>query len=209
VTARLRPLALAVALGALAGDLGAVNGVGPHLDSATDRTAGGASGFSHASATLRKGRGGLVRTPDTLDAHLARPDAHAPGARISYRGMADPADRAALTGRLRDVTAAEPAEDAAVVAEAAPGVYGGTRALAGDPAYGEYLASECVTCHQASGRADGIPSIVGWPREAFMRALLAYKTNARSHEVMRMVTMSLSDEEIAALAAYFGGLTPE
>jgi cytochrome c553 len=30
----------------------------------------------------------------------------------------------------------------------------------------------------------------------------------RSHEVMRSVTGRLGDEEMAALAAYFGGLTP-
>ena len=32
---------------------------------------------------------------------------------------------------------------------------------AGDVALGEYLASECVTCHQASGQTvAGVPSIV-------------------------------------------------
>jgi cytochrome c len=186
-----------------------LNGVGPHLDGLMGRIAGGVSGFSYSSAMVEKGREGLVWTPETLDAYLAKPNAYVPGTRMSYRGMADAADRAALIAWLGEVTAAEPAEDPAAAPAVAPGIYGGALALAGDPAYGEYLASECVTCHQVSGRADGIPSIVGWPKEAFVQALFAYKTNTRSHEVMRMVTMSLGDEEIASLAAYFGGLTPE
>ena len=37
-------------------------------------------------------------------------------------------------------------------------------AMKGDPEYGEYLSSECTTCHQADGDDDGIPSIVLWPR---------------------------------------------
>jgi cytochrome c len=233
VTARLPALALAAALAAAAGGAGAVdgppeeppqfrackachrvgagavNGVGPHLDGLMGRTAGGVPGFSYSSAMAEKGRAGLVWSRETLDAYLARPNAYVPGTRMSFRGMADPADRAALIAWLEAATAARPADDPGAAQAAAPGIYGGALALAGDPAYGEYLASECVTCHQVSGRADGIPSIVGWPRESFVQALFAYKTNVRAHEVMRMVTISLGDEEIASLAAYFGGLKPE
>ena len=42
-----------------------------------------------------------------------------------------------------------------------------TAAAAGDRALGEYLSSECVTCHQLSGRYQGIPPIVGWPEPSF------------------------------------------
>ncbi|MEM9763336.1 MAG: hypothetical protein AAF968_12635 [Pseudomonadota bacterium] len=77
--------------------------------------------------------------------------------------------------------------------------------LAGDPAYGEYLASECVTCHQLDGSYDGIPPITGWPRPDFIRALLAYKAGLRDNAVMVSVADSLADDEMAALAAYFEG----
>jgi len=77
--------------------------------------------------------------------------------------------------------------------------------LAGDPAYGEYLASECVTCHQLDGTYDGIPPISGWPRPDFIRALLAYKAGLRDNAVMVSVADSLADDEMAALAAYFEG----
>jgi cytochrome c len=81
-------------------------------------------------------------------------------------------------------------------------------ALDGDPAYGEYLSGECTTCHQASGEDAGIPSITGWPEEAFVLTMHAYKSGDRIHPVMQMVAERLGNEEIAALAAYFGSLAP-
>ena len=79
-------------------------------------------------------------------------------------------------------------------------------ALVGDPEYGEYLSGECTTCHQADGADRGIPSITGWPRDDFVVAMHAYKTRARPHPVMQMMAGRLSNEEIAALAAYFEGV---
>ncbi|MEO1549964.1 MAG: c-type cytochrome [Pseudomonadota bacterium] len=79
-------------------------------------------------------------------------------------------------------------------------------ALEGDLDYGAYLASECTTCHQANGANDGIPGIVGWDTDSFVVAMHAYREKHRTNPVMQMVTARLSDEEIAALAAYFGAL---
>ncbi len=82
-----------------------------------------------------------------------------------------------------------------------------TSGVKGDRELGQYLSSECVTCHQASGRqSDGVPTIVGWPEDQFVAVMLAYKNNDREHQVMRTVAARLSKEEIAALAAYFGEL---
>jgi cytochrome c553 len=78
----------------------------------------------------------------------------------------------------------------------------------GDRALGQYLSSECVTCHQLSGRFDGIPPIVGWPEESFVQIMNEYKTKKRSHAVMQTIAGRLSPEEIAALAAYFGSVAP-
>ena len=79
-------------------------------------------------------------------------------------------------------------------------------ALKGDPEYGEYLSNECLTCHQADGGADGIPSITQWPEEDFVVAMHAYKRKLRPHPVMQMMAGRLSNDEIAALAAYFKDL---
>jgi cytochrome c553 len=79
---------------------------------------------------------------------------------------------------------------------------------AGDKAFGEYLSSECVTCHQASGRFEGIPAIVGWPEESFVTIMKQYRAKERANPVMQTIAGKLTEEEIAALAAYFGSLKP-
>lgn len=79
---------------------------------------------------------------------------------------------------------------------------------AGDRELGQYLSAECVTCHQASGTATGIPSIVGWPEGQFIAAMNAYKDKQRDNPVMQTVAGRLAADDIAALAAYFGGLSP-
>ena len=78
----------------------------------------------------------------------------------------------------------------------------------GDRALGQYLSSECVTCHQLSGRFDGIPPIVGWPEDSFVEIMNDYKSKKRNHAVMQTIAGRLSPEEIAALAAYFGSVAP-
>ena len=76
-------------------------------------------------------------------------------------------------------------------------------AIVGDIDYGEYLSSECTTCHHAQGLDEGIPSITGWPIESFVWSLHSYKSGARKHPIMEMVTQRLSNEEIASLAIFF------
>jgi cytochrome c553 len=71
-------------------------------------------------------------------------------------------------------------------------------------ALGEYLSAECVTCHQLSGGVTGgIPAIVGLPEKTFVEALNAYKTGERDNPVMRNIAARLSQDDMAALAAYF------
>ena len=127
---------------------------------------------------------------------------------MSYRGMADPQDRADLLAYLRRFSA-----DPSDIPEADPTATGTDHAVApeilaivGDPEYGEYLSSECTTCHKTDGSDSGIPSITLWPEEDFVIAMHAYKSDVRAHPVMQMIAGRLSDEEIAALAAYFGTL---
>lgn len=122
--------------------------------------------------------------------------------------MKDADDRRDLIAFLRGYSAspADIPESAPTAAARDPELDPAILAIEGDPAYGEYLASECVTCHQAGGADDGIPSIVGWPVEDFVTAMHAYKSEHRPHPVMRMIAGRLSEEEIAGLAAYFNGV---
>ena len=46
--------------------------------------------------------------------------------------------------------------------------------IAGDLAYGEYLAGECVACHRI-GADEGIPSINALPAPYFIEALKQYR----------------------------------
>lgn len=158
----------------------------------------------------KKGTAGLVWNETALNTYLEKPNAYVPGTRMSYRGMSNINDRLDVIAYLRKVTGEAPAMNATSAAVPARAEIGAiAMGLEGDQAYGEYLSTECVTCHQISGRADGIPSIIGWPKNAFIRALFEYKTNVRSHLVMQNMTANLGNEEIAALAAYFGSIEPQ
>ena len=186
---------------------GAKNKVGPHLNGVFGRQAGSVEDFRYSKALRRMGDDGLVWTAETLEAYLENPKALVSKTRMNFRGLKEHKDREDVLAYLRqfsddpqNIPEAEPT--AAPEVELSPEVL----ALQGDPEYGQYLSGECVSCHQASGSDDGIPSITGWPVEDFVIALHAYKQKLRPHPVMQLVTSRLSDDEIAALAAYFKDL---
>jgi cytochrome c553 len=77
----------------------------------------------------------------------------------------------------------------------------------GNRALGEYLSSECVTCHQITGQYEGIPSIVGWPEATFVEIMDEYRAKRRSNPIMQTIAGRLSAQEVASLAAYFGSLS--
>lgn len=184
---------------------GAVNRIGPHLNGIFDRKAGSIEGFRYSKDMLRQGADGLSWNFENLDVYLENPKSLISKTRMNFRGLKDPQDRADVIAYLRQFSA-NPAD----IPEAAPTALPTEHvvppeilAIKGDPEYGEYLASECLTCHQRSGADEGIPSITGWPVEDFVVAMHAYKEKKRPHPVMQMMAGRLSNEEIAALAAYF------
>ncbi|MDP3524462.1 MAG: c-type cytochrome [Hoeflea sp.] len=192
---------------------GARHRVGPHLDGLFGRTAGGLPDFRYSEGMRAAGANGLVWDARTLSDYLEKPRDFIKGNRMSFRGMPDAQDRAALVSWLETATEQAPAADPAVSGSDTDGL---VRSFAdivlqidGDPEYGEYLAGECVTCHQASGHADGIPSIVGLPKDYFVKSMFEYRTNVRSNEVMKLRVANLANDEIAALAAYFSSLEPQ
>ena len=78
--------------------------------------------------------------------------------------------------------------------------------IKGDREFGEYLASECTACHKLTSGSSNIPVIAGRPVKDFIIALYSYKLKTRRSQVMEMIAGRLSDEEIAALAAYFSSV---
>ncbi len=183
----------------------AANRVGPHLNLLFGRRAGSLDDYRYSKGLVRRGRDGMRWTFENLDAYIENPKALVSDTRMNFAGISDAADRADLLAYLRrfsdnpqnipeaprTATATDHAVDPAILA------------IQGDPAYGEYLSGECVTCHQRDGDDAGIPSITNWPTDDFVVALHAYKEGLRPHPVMEMVARRLSNEEIAALAAYF------
>lgn len=82
---------------------------------------------------------------------------------------------------------------------------GDAAAFARDRELGQYLSTECLTCHRQSGQAvGGIPQIFGWPEDQFIAVMHAYKLSQRDNPVMQAIAGRLKEDEIAALAAYFG-----
>jgi len=191
---------------------GARHKIGPHLDGIIGRVAGSMDGFKYSKAMREAGDNGLVWDAEALDTYLAKPRDFIKGNRMSFRGMSDPDDRTILIEWLATASVNVPGalvEDTDTAEGPATSFADIVLAMEGDPDYGQYLAGECVTCHQASGHADGIPSIVGLPRDYFVKALFEYKTNVRRNEVMKLRVANLANEEIAALAAYFERLEPQ
>ncbi len=186
---------------------GAKDRVGPHLNDVFGRRAAAHDGFAYSVSMRRAGDDGLYWSVETLDAYIENPRSLVSKTRMSFRGIKDEAERTDLLAYLREASGSS--ETAAATTEMQheslvldPNIL----ALEGDPEYGAYLSSECLTCHQTDGSADGIPSITQWHEEDFVVAMHAYKRKLRPHPVMQMMAGRLNDEEIAALAAYFRGL---
>ena len=72
--------------------------------------------------------------------------------------------------------------------------------------YGRHLAQECTGCHRIDGIDNGIPSIVAWDTDRFVSTIRFYQAGARTNPVMVSVAKSLDEDQLAALAAYYGSL---
>lgn len=76
----------------------------------------------------------------------------------------------------------------------------------GDPEYGEYLSSECVSCHATGKHTPGIPSIAGMDASGMVALLKAYKAKELDNATMQTIAARLDDEQMAALAVYYAKL---
>jgi cytochrome c553 len=83
-------------------------------------------------------------------------------------------------------------------------------APAGDPAAGERKTQMCAGCHGIPGWRTAYPEVYGVPKIGgqhpayIVKALQEYKSGERGHPSMRAVAASLSDKDMADLAAYYG-----
>jgi cytochrome c553 len=84
-----------------------------------------------------------------------------------------------------------------------------TPAPAGDAAKGEEKTRMCEGCHGIEGWRTAYPEVYHVPKLGgqhaayIVQALHEYKNGDRSHPSMRAIAASLTDQDIANLAAYF------
>jgi cytochrome c553 len=75
----------------------------------------------------------------------------------------------------------------------------------------EVNTAMCAGCHGIPGYKTAFPEVYHVPKIAgqqpayIVAALKAYKSGARSHPSMRGIAASLTDEDMEALAQYYGG----
>jgi cytochrome c553 len=86
---------------------------------------------------------------------------------------------------------------------------------AGDPVAGQQKTQMCAGCHGIEGWRTAFPEVYKVPRiggqhEAYLvKALQEYKSGERSHPSMRAIAASLSDKDMANLAAYYARPNPQ
>jgi cytochrome c len=177
---------------------GAINRIGPHLNGLVGRGIGAVDGYEFSDIFAEAAAQGEVWTETALDGFIANPDGYLPGTAMVFRGIRSAQDRADLIAFIVEEGAtAEAGEDVGPAPEVAA-ILG----VEGDVAYGQYLSSECTSCHIGEG-GDDIPSIRGLTPTVFVAGMAAYRSGERQHQVMNTLAGRLGDEEIAALAAYF------
>jgi cytochrome c553 len=80
---------------------------------------------------------------------------------------------------------------------------------AGDPAAGREKIRMCQGCHGIEGWRTAYPEVYKVPRigsqhaDYLVKALQQYKSGERSHSSMRAIASTLSDQDIADLAAFY------
>ena len=176
--------------------------VGPSLAGIAGRPLGADRSYTYSEAFTAKASEGLVWDRDALDQFLAHPQTMVEGTAMSYAGVPDPVRRALLldwlmsdpSGKVADLLEANYNRDPAVRE---------VLDTAADVEYGEYLAGECLTCHQSGNNNGRVPPIHKLTPDYFIYALLEYQNGARSNRVMQTIAGALGAEEISALSAVF------
>ncbi len=84
-------------------------------------------------------------------------------------------------------------------------------AMADTLAAGRAKAQACAVCHGPLGVSTqpDAPNLAGQPAVYVAAQLRAYRSGRRQHEVMSVLAKPLSDDDIAALAAWFAAIRIE
>src|SRR5450759_1295471 len=78
---------------------------------------------------------------------------------------------------------------------------------AGDVQAGKAKAAGCAGCHGTDGQGVAPnPALAGKKEDQLIQALKDYKSGKRDNAVMKGMASSLSDQDVANVAAYFASL---
>ena len=79
---------------------------------------------------------------------------------------------------------------------------------AGDSTAGRTVMVKCQSCHgkDGLGTQSFMPNIAGQKYDYLVHSLMAYKTGHRKSQMMSVVVKSLSDEDMANVAAYYAAI---
>ena len=87
----------------------------------------------------------------------------------------------------------------------------GAAEVNGDASAGKGKSSMCAGCHSIPGYKTAFPVVYSVPKldgqhpAYIVSALRAYKSGERRHPSMRAIAASLSDQDMADLAAFYSG----
>jgi cytochrome c553 len=79
---------------------------------------------------------------------------------------------------------------------------------AGDVKAGRAKATACAACHGIDGmsKLPEAPNLAGQTEEYLVKALNDFRSGERKNEMMSMMAKTLSDADVANLAAYYHSL---
>ena len=86
---------------------------------------------------------------------------------------------------------------------------GALHAAEGDAAAGKKKTATCTGCHGIDGYKTAFPEVYSVPKLGgqhaayIVKALQAYKSGERRHPSMRAIAATLTDKDMADLAAYY------
>jgi len=99
---------------------------------------------------------------------------------------------------------------AALLAAFSAALHAQTAEIVGNAAAGSQKTQMCAGCHGIEGWRTAYPEVyrvpmLGGQHQAYIvKALQEYKNGDRTHPSMRAIAASLSDQDMADLAAYYG-----
>jgi cytochrome c553 len=72
------------------------------------------------------------------------------------------------------------------------------------------IIQQCAACHGEDGIARDmeVPHLAGQNERYLFNQIMAFKSGKRPHKEMRFMAREMTQEEVAALAAYYASLPP-